>query len=170
MCVKVCIHVAECISTAAQFVQCRKLIASLPTCLKDLCRCLYFKNLPHLCLAVADAVYSLAIDPLMQAIIYESGLLVNLLYYMFQYDYTLEEGGVERSNDTNQQETANNLAKCCLQACIRLSSNDPASNENNNNKSDEQDKATTPERDRSVSRSLLAMLTPYLAKKVLHIL
>ena len=39
---------------------------------------------------------------------------------MFNYDYTLEEGGVERNQDENRQEVANNLAKQAVKACARL--------------------------------------------------
>lgn len=39
---------------------------------------------------------------------------------MFNYDYTLEEGGVERNQEENRQEIANNLAKQAIRACARL--------------------------------------------------
>lgn len=39
---------------------------------------------------------------------------------MFNYDYTLDEGGVEKNQDENRQEVANNLAKQAVKACARL--------------------------------------------------
>lgn len=50
----------------------------------------------------------------------QSGALWHLLLFMFNYDYTLEEGGVERNQDENRQEVANNLAKLAIRACARL--------------------------------------------------
>lgn len=39
---------------------------------------------------------------------------------MFQYDYTLDEGGVERTEEANQQEISNRLAKESVKACAAL--------------------------------------------------
>lgn len=39
---------------------------------------------------------------------------------MFNYDFTLDEGGVERTEDANQQEVSNRLAKEAVKACASL--------------------------------------------------
>ena len=39
---------------------------------------------------------------------------------MFHYDFTLDEGGVEKSEDANKQEVSNRLAKEAVRACARL--------------------------------------------------
>lgn len=76
-----------------------------------------------------------------------------LLLYMFNYDYTLEESGVEKSQDTNQQEVANLLAYLCVIACARLAGyNHPGDDSCPDNP--------------AVKKSLCAMLTPYLARKL----
>ena len=59
-------------------------------------------------------------DLFLQTHLYYAGVLWHLLVYLFNYDYTLEESGVQTSQDTNQQEVANNLAKLSLVALSRL--------------------------------------------------
>lgn len=120
MSVQVCIFISQCYSAAAQFEQCREKMLSLSSLVKDLCRCLYFKNLPRLCLSTAEAISSFAPDLNLQQSLHRAGVLVHLLFYMFNYDFTLEEGGVERSTESNQQEISNSIARVCIKACARL--------------------------------------------------
>lgn len=120
MSVHVCVFITQCFSAAAQFDLCRQKMLSLPNLIKDLCRCLYFKNLPRLCSTSAEAVSAFAPDLGLQNALHQAGVLVHLLFYMFNYDFTLEEGGVEKANESNQQEVANNLARVCVRACARL--------------------------------------------------
>lgn len=71
---------------------------------------------------------------------------------MFKYDFTLDEGGVEKSEDANTQEISNRLAKEAVRACGRLGgylAGDLESPEN------------------PVTQKLLdKLLTPYLANKL----
>lgn len=39
---------------------------------------------------------------------------------MFNYDYTLDEGGIEKDESTNRQEVSNRLAKESVRACSSL--------------------------------------------------
>lgn len=81
----------------------------------------------------------------------KAGTMWHLLLYMFQYDFTLDEGGVERSEEANQQEVSNRLAKESVKACARLGGY---------YKGDLQ----TPEN--PVTREILEkLLTPYLANQ-----
>ncbi|ESP01912.1 hypothetical protein LOTGIDRAFT_172288, partial [Lottia gigantea] len=152
--VQVCINIAKCYSVAAQFEGCREKIQETSAIIKDLCRILSFKNLPKLCSVVADCVSAFCIDFWLQTNLYESGVLWHLLIYLFQYDFTLEEGGVERSDGSNQQEVSNQLAKLCIKACARLGGyyrNDSQLNSPDNP---------------TIKKSLRALLTPYLARKL----
>jgi DnaJ family protein C protein 13 len=167
MSVQVCIYVTKCFSAAAQFELCRQKILSLTNLVKDLCRCLQFKNLTRLCLSTADAVSSLAPDSSLQAAMHGAGVLVHLLFYMFNYDFTLDEGGVERSSDSNQQEIDNNLARMCIKACARLAGfHNGFSLEINAAEENASDKAKQPLPTNEVMKSLIALLTPYLARNV----
>ena len=42
------------------------------------------------------------------------------MLFLFNYDYTLDESGVETSDETNQQEVANMLGRLTLEAVARL--------------------------------------------------
>ena len=62
MSVQVCMFITKCFAAAAQFDLCREKMLALTNLIKDLCRCLYFKNLPGLCLNAAEAVSAFAPD------------------------------------------------------------------------------------------------------------
>lgn len=82
----------------------------------------------------------------------QSGALWYLLLCMFNYDYTLEEGGVERNEDENRQQVANNLAKQAVRACARLGGYMKNEHE-------------TPYNPVTVA-ALESLLTPYLARQL----
>ena len=56
----------------------------------------------------------------LQCNLVRNGVLWSLLLFWFDYDYTLDESGVQASDKTNQQQVANNLAKISVLACIAL--------------------------------------------------
>jgi hypothetical protein len=71
--------------------------------LSILIRSFYFQNLPKLCSEVAQCISAFCVDFWLQTNLFQSGVLWHLLLYLFNYDYTLEEGGVEKSGESNQQ-------------------------------------------------------------------
>ncbi|KAJ8971338.1 hypothetical protein NQ314_000751 [Rhamnusium bicolor] len=118
--VQVCMHITRCFCVAAQFPGCRERIVDLKQLVKDLCRILYFKHLIKLCSVATECVTALSVDSILQLELLKAGALWHLLLYMFKYDYTLDEGGVERSEEANQQEISNRLAKESVRACAAL--------------------------------------------------
>ncbi|XP_044264022.1 dnaJ homolog subfamily C member 13 [Tribolium madens] len=118
--VLVCTHITRCFSVAAQFPACREKMIDLKQLVKDLCRILYFKHLTKLCSIATECVSALSIDSILQLELIKSGALWHLLLFMFDYDFTLDEGGVERSEEANQQEVSNRLAKEAVKACAAL--------------------------------------------------
>ncbi|KAJ8925386.1 hypothetical protein NQ315_009217 [Exocentrus adspersus] len=150
--VQVCVHVTRCFSVAAQFPGCRERMVDLKQLVKDLCRILYFKHLTKLCSVATECVTALSVDSILQLELLKAGALWHLLLYMFQYDYTLDEGGVERTEEANQQEISNRLAKESVKACAALGgyiSGDNAPPYNN------------------LTRSILdVLLTPFLADQL----
>lgn len=50
-----------------------------------------------------ECVSSFAVDYLLQTHLFGAGVLWYLLGYLFNYDYTLEESGIQKSEDSNQQ-------------------------------------------------------------------
>ncbi|KAK3083199.1 hypothetical protein FSP39_016526 [Pinctada imbricata] len=152
--VQVCLHIVKCYAVASQFEGCREKIQEIPAIIKDICRILFYKNLPQLCSVVAECISAFSVDFWLQTNLFQSGVLWHLLLYLFNYDYTLEEGGVEKSGESNQQEVCNNLARLCVRACARLGGYLPESSG-----------LATPE-NVPVKKSVTAMLTPYLSRKL----
>uniref|UniRef100_A0A3Q1H7F9 J domain-containing protein n=1 Tax=Anabas testudineus TaxID=64144 RepID=A0A3Q1H7F9_ANATE len=156
MAVQVCGHICRCYSVAAQFEECREKIIELPNIIRDLCHILYYgKGLPKTAALAVQCVSSFAVDFFLQTHLYHAGVLWHLLVHLFNYDYTLEESGVQASQDTNQQEVANSLAKISLVALSRLGgyTQKPNSPDGNN---------PNP----TIRKSLAAMLTPYISRKL----
>ncbi|XP_067003788.2 dnaJ homolog subfamily C member 13 [Anabrus simplex] len=150
--VQVCTHITRCFSVAAQFQGCRDKMVEMPTLVKDLCHILYFKHLTKLCSVATECVSSLAVDSILQMKLMQAGALWHLLLFMFSYDFTLEEGGVERNEEENQQEVANKLAKLAVTACARLGGYLSGELETPSN---------------AVTRSALErLLTPYLSRQL----
>lgn len=56
-----------------------------------------------MCCEVAECVRSLSVDARLQRALLSAGVLWHFLTFLFHYDYTLEECGVERSEDANNQ-------------------------------------------------------------------
>uniref|UniRef100_A0A674K734 DnaJ homolog subfamily C member 13 n=1 Tax=Terrapene triunguis TaxID=2587831 RepID=A0A674K734_9SAUR len=153
MSVQVCGHISKCYSVAAQFEECREKITEMPNIIKDLCRVLYYgKNIPRVASLGVECVSSFAVDYWLQTHLFQAGILWYLLGYLFNYDYTLEESGIQKSEDSNQQEVANSLAKLSLLALSRLGGY----------LCEEQ---VTPENP-TIRKSLAGMLTPYVARKL----
>ncbi|XP_028605985.2 dnaJ homolog subfamily C member 13 isoform X3 [Podarcis muralis] len=153
MSVQVCGHVSKCYSVAAQFEDCREKITEMPNIIKDLCRVLYYgKNIPRVASLGVECVSSFAVDYWLQTHLFQAGVLWYLLGYIFNYDYTLEESGIQKSEDSNQQEVANTLAKLSLLALSRLGGYLP-------------EEQATPENP-TIRKSLAGMLTPYIARKL----
>jgi DnaJ family protein C protein 13 len=150
--VEICMHITRCYRVAAQFEQCREKIQENPSVVSDICRILYYRNLPKLNTVGVQCVSAFAVDFWIQTHLYQCGVLWPLLLYLFNYDFTLDESGVEKSDETNNQEVANNLAKLSVVSLARLAgylSGDQATPENP-----------------AVRKSLIAMLTPYVCKQL----
>ncbi|XP_060515817.1 dnaJ homolog subfamily C member 13 [Cylas formicarius] len=151
--VQVCLNITQCFSVAAQFQACRECMINLTQLVKDLCRILYFKHLTKLCSAATECVQALAVDPILQLELLKAGALWHLLLFVFKYDYTLDEGGVEKSEDSNEQELSNRLAKESVKACAALA----------RFKGDPQ----TGTRENLIMGILEGLITPYVARQLM---
>lgn len=150
--VQVCTHITKCFRVAAQFQGCRDKMVEMPQLVRDLCHILFFKHLTKLCAVATECVSALAVDSILQMQLMQAGVLWHILLFLFNYDFTLEEGGVERSEDANQQEMANKLAKLAVTACARLGGYLPG-------------ELKTPENPVTIS-ALNALITPFLAQQL----
>ncbi|XP_055920872.1 dnaJ homolog subfamily C member 13 isoform X1 [Eupeodes corollae] len=109
-------NVTKCFEVACKFENCKQKIIQLPQLLSDVCRVVYFKHT----LSVSLVTNLAANNYELQCNLVRNGVLWSLLLFCFEYDYTLDESGVEASDKTNQQQVANNLAKMAVLACIAL--------------------------------------------------
>ncbi|XP_077365120.1 dnaJ homolog subfamily C member 13 isoform X1 [Festucalex cinctus] len=170
MAVQVCGHICKCYSVAAQFEECREKIIELPYIIRDLCHIMYYgKGLPKTAALAVQCVSSFAVDFFLQTQLYHAGVLWHLLVQLFNYDYTLEESGVQTSQDTNQQEVANHLAKLSLVSLSRLGGYlppTPRSPNGGNPVSETNGVESVPPENPSIRKSLAAMLTPYISRKL----
>ncbi|KAL5285788.1 DNAJC13 family protein [Megaselia abdita] len=109
-------NVTRCFEVACNFEKCKEKIITLPQLLSDVCRVVYFKHTLSISLVTNLAAnnYNLQCD------LVRNGVLWSLLSFCFEYDYTLDESGVEANEKTNSQKAANNLAKMAVLACISL--------------------------------------------------
>lgn len=126
------------------------------------------QGLPKTATLAVQCVSSFAVDFFLQTHLYHAGVLWHLLVHLFNYDYTLEESGVQASQETNQQEVANSLAKLSLVALSRLGgyTQTPNSLEGNNPVSETNGVDGAPPENPSIRKSLAAMLTPYISRKL----
>lgn len=92
----------------------------------------------------------MAVDTILQMQLLQAGVLWHLLQALFMYDFTLEEAGVEVSEESNQQIITNNFAKMCVLALKSLSGYGTVCPTND-----------------VIRASLEALLTPYGAKSVI---
>ena len=115
-----------------------------------------------MCLCTVECASAFASDLQLQKQLFKSGALYSLLLFLFKYDFTLEEGGVEANEETNQQEVSNQLAKMSIIALARLSG-DLTSEEKVKRK--EQSEPLTIETNNTIRACLNVLLTPYLARK-----
>eukprot|EP00795_Rhopilema_esculentum_P013369 gene13369-4225_t len=150
--VQISVNIVKCYSVAALFEECREKITEIPQIVHDLCRILHCKNLTPLCCIVAECISNFSVDFWLQTLFLQSGALWHLLLFLFQYDYTLSESGVEASAESNQQELANSLARLSIRALARMAGFLDAPN-------------NTPDNP-AVKKSLTAMLTSYVTKKL----
>ncbi|XP_037954363.1 dnaJ homolog subfamily C member 13 isoform X2 [Teleopsis dalmanni] len=109
-------NVTRCFEVACNFEKCKQKIITLPQLLSDVCRVVYFKHTLSVSLVTSLAANNYEL----QCNLVCNGVLWSLLLFTFEYDYTLDESGVEANDKTNQQQLANNLAKMAVLACIAL--------------------------------------------------
>lgn len=156
--VQVCIHIVKCFTVAATFSSCRVRLSQMDSVCRDLSRILYFKQLRKLCLFAVECAAAFTLDANLRIRLFESGVTFSLMLFLFKYDFTLEEGGVETNEETNTQVLTNELAKAAAVALSRFY------DETANDSADE----TLIPKIRLIRTSVDSLLTPYLAKQLLR--
>lgn len=106
-----------------------------------------------MCSVGAECVTALSVDSILQMHFLQSGALWHLLLFFFEYDFTLEEGGVSADEATSQQAVANKLAKLAVTAAARMGG------------LIEKEDLTSP-KNPVIEECLVAMLTPYIVSRM----
>lgn len=119
----VCSNVIQCFTASAMFEGFRTIIFELPGYVKNLCHILlYQKNLVFLAGKVCECLISLVIDDMIQMRLLEMGILYHLILFLFSYDYTLSESGINSSCFNNIQMLYNELASLSMQTIAIMDS------------------------------------------------
>ena len=95
---------AKCLAVAGRFAGCRDRLAEQKVLASEVSRLLSVRHLPLVCQSATDCVASLAQDSVLQLQLLQAGALWHLLILLFDYDFTLDDGGVQRDSTTNKQE------------------------------------------------------------------
>ncbi|KAA3681187.1 DnaJ subfamily C member 13, partial [Paragonimus westermani] len=156
--VRVCGHIISVMAAASQFASCRQSIQELPQLAKHVLRLLYYRNLPQLCCLATACTSAFCTDYWLCVACYENGGLYLLLRHVFAYDFTLEEGGVETTESTNEQVITNRLALLCLWALGRLLNGYQSTHEVTEDSHLREGPA--------VHEALSRLLTPHLTRKI----
>lgn len=120
VCVQMCTNIINCFAVASEFEACQQKLSELHSVIKDLNRILSYNKIINLLFAAAECAAAFAKCPPLHQILYDMGIVFSLLLLLFKYDYTLEEGGVERNEGHNKQEMTNQIARVALLACVRF--------------------------------------------------
>lgn len=114
-------NITKCFEVACYFENCKKKILELPQLMIDVCRVVYFKVSIFCCNNLSNIIFmminisfqhSLSVSLVtslaannhdLQKNLVKNGILWSLLLFMFDYDYTLDESGVEANEKSNTQ-------------------------------------------------------------------
>ncbi|VEL18305.1 unnamed protein product [Protopolystoma xenopodis] len=75
----------------------------IPQIVRDVLRLLYYKNLTQMCCLAAACIGAFCSDYWLRQAVYTNGGLYLLISHLFAYDFTLEDGGINLSENTNIQ-------------------------------------------------------------------
>ena len=106
---QVCMYACKCLAVSGRFGACRDKLAEQKVLASEICRLVSLRSLAALCQAAVECVAALAQDSVLQLQLLQAGALWHLLVLLFDYDYTLDEGGVERTGAANKQEVTRHL-------------------------------------------------------------
>eukprot|EP01059_Diplonema_ambulator_P005325 TRINITY_DN15061_c0_g3_i1.p1 TRINITY_DN15061_c0_g3~~TRINITY_DN15061_c0_g3_i1.p1 ORF type:complete len:2419 (+),score=896.10 TRINITY_DN15061_c0_g3_i1:127-7383(+) len=120
MAVLIATRVIETFAVAADFESCRNTIQTMPTIVEMVCKGVTSKAAPRLAKASIACCSAFAAGETLQDQLYQAGALWHLLLFVFGYDYTLDEGGVEKDAETNVQELKNIQSKAAIFTICRL--------------------------------------------------
>lgn len=147
-------HCMKTMHVAANFPDCRHRIKDLPMVPHLAARGIAYEKAAGLSRASIHCAESLCLDEQLQLAVTEAGAIWHLLLFVFRYDYTLEDSGVETNEENHTQLFANRAAKGALRTIYALAGFRPGE--------------TYIESKPNVAlyRMLTQLLTPFIVKKM----
>ncbi|KAH9580066.1 DnaJ domain [Trypanosoma melophagium] len=118
--VKIAKHCIHTFRVAAEFPDCRHHIASNPIICHLIAKGIAYEKSVALSRACIQACQSFCVDDTLQERLLKEGALWHLMLFLFRYDYTLNESGVEMQEEHHKQLFANRAAVYALQAIYAL--------------------------------------------------
>lgn len=116
----VSMYIVKLLGVAAGFDACCEKIVEQPEIVRNVARCLYYKDISMLALAALECAVGFGRSAALQNLMADFGAIWHLVGYLFRYDYTLAEGGIEAAVESNKQETANHSAVMAFRALGRM--------------------------------------------------
>ncbi len=114
----------------------------------------------------AECVAALSVDAILQMHLLQAGALWHLLLFFFDYDYTLEEGGVNADEATSQQAVANKLAKLGVRACARMAGLLPPESPSSASVNGDADGKDVAPKNPVIEECLASMITPHIVSRM----
>ncbi|RNF26400.1 dnaJ-like protein subfamily C member 13 isoform X2 [Trypanosoma conorhini] len=118
--VKVARHCMLTFCVAAAFPDCRRHIIAEPAICHLAAKGIAYEKAPALSRACIQACQAFCVDETLQERVLKSGAIWHLLLFLFRYDYTLHENGLELQEEHHTQLFANRAAIYALQAIYAL--------------------------------------------------
>lgn len=117
---RVAMNALKTFRVSGRFQDCLARIFTMPAVPVHATRAIAFEKAPGLARSGIEAAIAFCGHDNMQKIITENGAVWHLLLYIFKYDYTLEESGVEINEENHTQLFANRAAKAAFKCLCAL--------------------------------------------------
>ncbi|CUF24956.1 endosomal trafficking protein, RME-8, putative [Bodo saltans] len=147
-------HCMKTLHVSANFPDCRERIKDLPMVPHLAARGIAFEKAPGLSRASIHCAESLCLEESLQQAVTEAGAIWHLLLFVFRYDYTLEDSGVQTNEENHTQLFANRAAKGALRTIYALAGFRPG------------DSYIESKPNVTLYRLLSQLLTPFIVKKM----
>ncbi|KEG15603.1 endosomal trafficking protein RME-8 [Trypanosoma grayi] len=123
--VKIVRHCMNTFRVAAEFPDCRRHILNEPVICHLASKGIAYENAVGLSRACIQACQAFCVDETLQGFVVKAGAIWHLLLFLFRYDYTLDESGVELQEEHHTQLFANKAAVYALRAIYALAGIQP---------------------------------------------
>jgi DnaJ family protein C protein 13 len=151
---RIAANIIRTFGVAARFRDCAHKIVEQPDSVIHATRSIAYEKAPALCKASIDAVIAFCWITQLQDLVTRAGAIWHLLLYIFRYDTTLEDSGVEINETNHTQLFANRTAIAALKALYALAGYRPT----------DEYPETKPNVD--LHKMLQSLLTPFIVNKM----